>query len=151
MTRDAELWRVAIEAASHRLAAEGLYEVLTEADATAPGVIVEVGCEHPGHLYAWRAAFPAADVYAIAADSVADTYGATVLVGDTRDRGTLQRLRDQLGGRDVDVMSITGGPDCGWQAYAPLVRAGGLFIRSTNHHAPSQVGVVRMGGTSHDG
>lgn len=135
--RDAELRNVAMEACMHRHALqriEELWGALVIADSVEPKVIVEIGCDQGGTLYAWRAAFPDASVYGVTlTPDHAESYGAVVLAGDSRDRATLQRLKDQLGRQSVDVLFIDGdhsqaGAWSDWQMYSPLVRAGGLTL-----------------------
>jgi 23S rRNA U2552 (ribose-2'-O)-methylase RlmE/FtsJ len=108
-----------------------------------PSVIVEIGCDAGGTLYAWQAMFRHARVYGITLDDNGPhtggqgyplaTHGATVIRGDSHDPSTRQRLKDQLGGRPVDVLFIDGdhswgGIDLDWRMYAPLVRDRGLVV-----------------------
>jgi cephalosporin hydroxylase len=125
-------WEIALEALLSLIQAAG-----------EPDVVVEIGCDAGGTLYAWRAAWPLARVYGVTLTdngphtggqgfTLAD-FGATVLRGDSHDRATLQRLKDQLAGRSVDVLVIDGdhtreGVLADWNMYAPLVRAGGLVV-----------------------
>lgn len=143
----ARSWEVAQEACAHQHASQRFDELVTLLDVIAldmvPDVIVEIGCDAGGTLYAWRAMWPTARVYGVTLDDngphtggqgyrLAD-HGATVLRGDSHDRVTLQRLKDQLGGRKVDVLFIDGdhtreGVLADWNMYAPLVRAGGMVV-----------------------
>jgi predicted O-methyltransferase YrrM len=76
-------------------------------------------------------------VYGVTMTHYADlggyVHGATVLEGNSHDHVTLQRLKDQLGGRPVDVLFIDGdhsldGALADWRMYSPLVRPGGLVL-----------------------
>jgi predicted O-methyltransferase YrrM len=63
----------------------------------------------------------------------ASQHGAVVLNGDSHERSTLRRLKDQLARRPVDVLFIDGdhtldGALADWHMYGPLVRAGGLVL-----------------------
>lgn len=131
-------WNIASEACQRWHAEQRVDElasVLLVVEEVDPKVIVEIGCGFGGTLWAWRAAFPTAAVFGVSLEThgpIAD-HGATVLIGDSRDRATRQRLVDQLGGRDVDVLFIDGdhsrdGIRSDWRMYAPLVRAGGLIL-----------------------
>lgn len=106
-------------------------------------VIVEVGCDAGGTLAGWQLMFPDAAVYGVTLPVnrvedggqgyQLDAHGAGVLFGDSHDRVTVQRLKDQLGGRAVDILFIDGdhsydGARSDWTLYAPLVRAGGFVV-----------------------
>jgi cephalosporin hydroxylase len=107
-----------------------------------PKVIVELGCDRGGTLFAWRNI--CAQVYGITWDENADsggavcaTYGAAVHGGDTHDPESLKWLLDRLasgqGWNPVDVLVVDGdhhldGIIRDLQMYGPLVRPGGLIM-----------------------
>jgi cephalosporin hydroxylase len=143
----ARAWEAATEAVTRWHASQRFDELVALLDIVAldgePDVIVEIGCDAGGTLFAWRAMFPSARVFGVTLDDnrpvtggqgyPVNEHGATVLIGDSHDRATLQRLKDQLGGRKVDVLFIDGdhsydGVTADWSMYAPLVRAGGLTV-----------------------
>lgn len=144
----ARAWQAAHDATQYHHASQRFDELVALLDVVGatvpdPRVIVEIGCDAGGTLYAWRAMFPAAAVFGVTlTDNGPHTggqgfkrndHGATVLEGDSRDRATLQRLKDQLGGRKADVLFIDGdhtraGVLSDWLMYGPLVRDGGLTI-----------------------
>jgi predicted O-methyltransferase YrrM len=137
VNRDAHLWNLAFEAVTHQHALQKIDELhaaLGVADSVHPKVIVEIGCGQGGTLWTWQAAFPDAAVYAVTLNRRGvHEHGSTLLEGDSRDRATLQRLKDQLGGRKVDVLFIDGdhssaGARSDWDMYSPLVRPGGLVL-----------------------
>jgi cephalosporin hydroxylase len=109
--------------------------------AAQPKVLVEIGCDRGGTLWAWRQVCP--DVYGItlADNSYAsggsgqplNTHGATVHIGDSHDPLTLKWLTGQLAGRPLDVLVLDGdhlfaGVWADWEMYGRLVRPGGLVL-----------------------
>lgn len=103
----------------------------------APEVIVELGCDRGGTLYAWRQICP--QVYGITLADNADsaeplaTHGASVHPGDTHDPASLDWLRGELSGRPADALVIDAGhtyADASQDLamYGPLVRPGGLIL-----------------------
>lgn len=106
-----------------------------------PSVIVEIGCYKGGTLYAWGQVCNR--VYGITllenykydrglAQSL-QSYGATVLEGDSHDPASRKWLMSQLNGSPVDVLVIDA--DHRFDAvkqdflmYAPLVRPGGIVL-----------------------
>lgn len=103
-----------------------------------PRVIVELGCDRGGTLYAWRQLCDR--VYGITWEQNADsegaecvTHGAEVRFADTHDPASLQWLKDQLNGDPVDVLIVDGdhhkdGIIADLKDYGPLVRPGGLIM-----------------------
>lgn len=107
-----------------------------------PEVIVELGCDRGGTLYAWRCV--CARVLGITWDDNADsggavcaTYGAAVHGGDTHDPESLKWLLSCLssgqGWVPVDVLVVDGdhhldGIAQDLRMYGPLVRPGGLIM-----------------------
>ena len=142
----ARCWHVAWAAVNHHHASQRLdelTEVLTMVAQLEPEVIVEVGCDAGGTLYCWRTLFPSALVVGVTLpDNSPPTggqgyplvdWGATVLVADSHDPATAQRVRDQVGDRPVDVLLVDGdhsydGARLDWQMYSPMVRPGGLVL-----------------------
>lgn len=137
----ADMWNLAWQAKEWHRAwqnvselAEVLYLVAGE---VRPQVVVEIGCAWGGTLYAWRGLPSQPAVYGVTLSHYAElgntVHGATVLEGDSHDRITVQRLKDQLGGRPIDVLFIDGdhtleGCLSDWRMYSPLVRPGGLVL-----------------------
>lgn len=124
----------------------------------APRIVVEIGCDAGGTLFAWRQI--CGEVYGITLPDnsyptggtcypLAD-HGATVWRGDSHDPASLAWLADRLAGRPVDVLHIDGdhsyeGVRGDWQAYAPLVRAGGLvLVHDVLNHRDRRVDVPRF-------
>lgn len=113
-----------------------------------PSVIVEIGCDAGGTLYAWRQVCDR--VYGITlADNSHKTgggdrplidHGATVHIGDSHDPASrdwlvsqLRHDRPEVLGQPVDVLVIDGdhteaGVRADWAMYSPLVRPGGLAL-----------------------
>jgi FkbM family methyltransferase len=144
-THFAELARIAVADHGASQRADELAAALELIDRQAPRVIVEIGCDTGGTLYAWRAAFPDADVYGItlADNSYASggtdrplvDHGATVYVGDSHDPAARRQLVEDLASedRDVDVLVLDGdhsvdGIRRDLMDYATLVRPGGLIL-----------------------
>lgn len=163
-------WDIAMEACQRHHASQKVDELaallsLIQAKASwsgraGPAVIVEIGCDAGGTLWAWRNAFPLAAVFGVTLEDngpatggqgfpVAD-HGAVVLFGDSHDRATKQRLKDQLGGRLVDVLLIDGDHTRGgvladWNMYGPLVADGGLVVfHDVANDSPMTVGAVAV-------
>lgn len=129
-----------------------LHVVLEEIEALDPlRVIVEIGCDQGGTLYAWRSVCER--VYGITlADNEYDAggsgkpllaHGATVRVGDSHDPASLEWLTDELGvlrlpegeytTDPVDVLVLDGdhtaaGVVADLVMYGPLVRPGGMIL-----------------------
>lgn len=103
-----------------------------------PDVIVEIGCDRGGTLYAWREV--CCRVYGITWSQNADsggaqciTHGAEVLYGDSHDPDSLEWLRARLDGSPVDVLVLDGdhhlaGVQADLADYGGLVRPGGLIM-----------------------
>jgi predicted O-methyltransferase YrrM len=137
----ADMWNVAFDAVHHGRAMQHYGELadvlyLVASQDPPPRVVVEIGSAQGGTLMAWRSLPSQPLVYAVTLAhpwGEAVSYGATVLDGDSHDRATLQRLRDQIGGRPVDVLFLDGdhstaGAQADWDMYSPLVRPGGLVL-----------------------
>ena len=124
-----------------------LAEALAVVAGIDPKVILEVGCDLGGTLYAWREAFPEAAVLGITladnsyatggsgdhVDRSLDTHGATVRIGDSHDPQTRRWVVEALGERPIDVLVLDGDHSRGGLYadlgdYGPLVRPGGLIL-----------------------
>ncbi len=121
--------------------ADELAMALEHVVALKPQVIVEIGCDRGGTLYAWRQVCER--VYGITSldNSFAaggsgwplKAHGARVLGGDSHDATSLAWLTKQLDGASVDVLVIDGdhsadGVRQDVDDYGPLVRSGGLML-----------------------
>jgi len=112
--------------------------LLARAESVRPSVIVEIGSDVGGTLYAWRAAFATAHVAGISLPfgsystlAPLNAHGATVIEADSHDPETRSRLVSWLAGKPIDVLFIDGdhsyeGVSLDFEMYAPLVRIGGL-------------------------
>jgi cephalosporin hydroxylase len=118
-----------------------LTDALILADAVRPEVIVEIGCDRGGTLYAWRKI--CLRVYGITtvdngfasggSGGALQHHGATVIHGDSHDPATLRTLLDLLDYHPVDVLVIDGdhhlaGVRQDFEWYGSLVRPGGLIM-----------------------
>lgn len=120
-----------------------------------PQVVVEVGCDGGGTLYAWTQLAPTVVGVDLPGGPFSSgqprtDHGATVIDGDSHDPATLAALRELLAGRPVDVLFLDGdhtyeGVTQDLAAYLPLVRPGGLAALHDICHHPGkpQVGVDR--------
>ena len=77
-----------------------------------PQVIVEIGCNTGGSLYAWTAATDA-DVIGVSLgphdpNEVCDPHGATLIVGDSHHVAIMEKLEAELAGRRPDFFFIDG-------------------------------------------
>jgi hypothetical protein len=106
-----------------------------------PQVIVEIGCDQGGTLYAWRQICPQVYGITLPDNSYAtggtgqpvDAHGAVVHLGDSHDPQSLGWLKGELAGQRVDALVIDGdhtvqGASRDLSAYGPLVRPGGLIL-----------------------
>jgi len=140
-------WALALEACK-REAQQNPHElarVITLVDSRQPGSILELGCAEGGTLYVWQQ-LGIKHVYGItlpggsvdpnmASPSVApaDTFGASVYLGDSHNKASLDWVTGELAGRALDVLYIDGdhtyeGITADWGMYSPLVRRGGLAL-----------------------
>jgi predicted O-methyltransferase YrrM len=119
----------------------GEHAALLEAAATIdPEIIVEIGSDGGGTLYAWREAFPNAEVIAInleggpySSGNSLKAHGALVIAGDSHQPVTKVALEHLLNGRAIDVLFIDGdhtykGVRQDIEMYSPLVRKGGGLV-----------------------
>ena len=141
MTDWAEIARVACNTHGASQRPSELGEALELIASIKPNVIVEIGCDVGGTLFAWCQVCPY--VYGITlADNSYNTggqgqplvtHGATVHVGDSHDPASLDWLTGQLSGRPADVLVIDGdhlvdGVHADLAMYGPLIRPGGLIL-----------------------
>lgn len=119
-----------------------LVDDLHDVDGPTAPLVVEIGCDAGGTLWAWGEV--AGPVYGITlADNsyptggtpevVLDPHGATVITGDSHDRAVREDLADRLDGRPVDVLVLDGDHSVEgiWSDladYGPLVRPGGVIL-----------------------
>ncbi len=114
-----------------------LAQAISLVQSISPEVIVELGCDRGGTLYAWRCICPKVlgITWADNADSggaVCATHGAAVRGGDTHDLKSLTWLMGRLDSL-VDVLVVDGdhheeGILQDLRMYGPLVRPGGLIL-----------------------
>jgi cephalosporin hydroxylase len=106
-------------------------------------VIVEIGCDLGGTLYAWQQV-GIAEVFGITLEDHSyeaggskgkvDYHGVRVLTGDSHDPWSLAWLRDRLvDHRQIDALILDGdhhveGVRSDLAMYGPLVREGGLIL-----------------------
>jgi len=114
-----------------------------------PAVIVEIGCDRGGGLYAWRQVCDR--VYGITLPpGPPEQHGAALILGDSHDPATLAALGAQLGGDPVCVLIVDGdhtlaGVRADLAMYGPLVRPGGLvLIHDINCTGDDQVETWRL-------
>lgn len=118
-----------------------LAQAVQLAASTSPRVIVEIGCDSGGTLYAWTQI--CGRVYGITSGDNSpggggrggqlDSHGADVLAGDSHDTDSWAWLNRALLGSPVDVLVIDGdhsqaGCRQDLADYGPLVRPGGLIL-----------------------
>lgn len=139
---------IADEAVSRWAARQMPYELAGLLELIRPGdVVVEVGCDAGGVLWAFREAgagrvigvdLPQA---AYSGDRRLTTHGAEMVVGNSQLERTQKQVRELLGGQLVDLLFIDAdhtylGVRRDFRAYAPLVRPGGLAVfHDICHHS----------------
>ena len=126
--------------------------------ALAPQVIVEIGSDAGGTLWAWSQLPGPPRVIGVdlpggpySTGLQLDTHGATMVIGNSHLRMTLDLVREQLAGQLADVLFIDGdhtyaGARADYQAYRQLVRPGGLIVLHdiAPHQNHPSVGVHRL-------
>lgn len=139
-TKCAEIARKAVAVGASQDPGE-LESVLHLVSERYPAIIVEIGCDTGGTLYAWSQICP--EVYGITLEDNSYvtggqgrplvTNGANVLQGDSHDPASLAWLNRWLHARPADVLVLDGDHhvpgilmDLGM--YGPLVRKGGLIL-----------------------
>lgn len=114
-----------------------LLALLTDFDLR-PKVIVEIGCDAGGTLWAWRqleprrligVSLPSAGFHS---NRELETHGAELIVGDSHERSTFDELVKVLDGDEIDFLFIDAdhtyeGAKQDLETYTPLVRAGGVI------------------------
>lgn len=132
----------------------GLLELLA---AFAPRVIVEIGSDAGGTLWAWSQLPGPPRVIGVdlpggpyGSGRQLDPHGATVVIGNSHLAATRQLVRRQLAGDLADVLFIDAdhtyaGAKADYLAYRPLVRPGGLVVLHdiADHDNPT-VGVRQL-------
>ena len=115
----------------------GLLALLLDA---APQVVVEIGSDAGGTLWAWQQLPSVRRIISVdlpggefSSGRELNTHGAELVLGDSHDPGTLAELVDLLGGDEVDFLLIDGdhtyeGVKADFEMYSPLVRDGGLVV-----------------------
>lgn len=142
-----EIARVAVDEHGASQLADELADALAVVAGLNPSVIVEIGCDAGGTLWAWRQI--CRRVYGITladnshatggGDRPLDAHGATVHIGDSHDPASRDWLVDRIRadraplGQPVDALVIDGdhsydGVRNDFAMYAPLVRPGGLVL-----------------------
>ena len=137
-------YAVAREAVEKRKAAQKpaeLAQLLDLLEQVEPKVIVEIGCDAGGTLWAWSQLpgpprivgvdLPGGPYSAAAFPDVPD--GAELIIGNSHHKGTFSRLAKALGGDLADVLFIDAdhtyaGVASDYHGYRPLVRPGGLIV-----------------------
>jgi predicted O-methyltransferase YrrM len=115
----------------------GLLEVLEQ---VRPRVIVEIGCDAGGTLWAWSQLPGPPRVIGVdlpggpySAAAFPEVHGAELIIGNSHHKGTFTRLAGTLGGDQADVLFIDAdhtyaGVAADYHGYRPLVRPGGLIV-----------------------
>ena len=111
----------------------------------APQVVVEVGSDVGGTLWAWQQvgarrvigvdlpnAKYSSGCYQLRGSNELDPHGSEVVYGDSHATATLEQLAGLLGSDEVDMLFIDGdhtyeGVEQDFYMYAPLVRPGGII------------------------
>jgi predicted O-methyltransferase YrrM len=112
-----------------------------------PEVVVEIGSDAGGTLWAWQQ-LGARRVIGVdqprgpySSGQLLDEHGAEVVYGDSHDEETLQALKDLLAGDLVDLLFIDGdhtypGVRKDFEMYSPLVRPDGIIAFHDICHHP---------------
>jgi predicted O-methyltransferase YrrM len=132
----------------------GLLAVLLELE---PKVIVEVGCDAGGTLWAWRqlepqrllgVELPRAGFHS---GKPLQRHGAEVVIGNSHEQATYDQLVKLLDGDEVDFLFIDAdhtynGVKRDFELYSPLVRPGGVIALHDicNHPRMPEVQVGRF-------
>ncbi len=120
-----------------------------------PKIIVEVGCDAGGTLYAWNRLAP--EVVGIdlpggpfATGRPLTTHGSTVILGDSHDLRILSALQGFMMGRQADVLFLDGdhtyqGVRMDFEMYSGAVRPGGMIVlQDIRDHHREDVGVHKL-------
>ena len=115
----------------------GLLALLADAE---PQVVLEVGADAGGTLWAWRQLPSVRRVLGVdlpggeySSGRELDRHGAEIVIGDSHAPDTLAALLEVLGDDEVDFLLIDGdhtydGVKADYEMYSPLVRDGGLVV-----------------------
>jgi predicted O-methyltransferase YrrM len=121
-----------------------------------PRIVVEIGCDAGGTLWAWtRIAQRVIGVdlpqSSFSSGRTLDSHGATMILGNSHDVQTWDRLVTELNGEWIDLLFIDGdhtyeGARLDWEMYSPLVAPGGIvaFHDVCKHHESLNVGVPQV-------
>jgi predicted O-methyltransferase YrrM len=114
----------------------GLLAILADAQ---PQIIVEIGCDAGGTLFAWRQLNPYRLIgielpkAGFHSGKPLNRFGAEVIIGDSHEQATFDALTGLLDGELVDFLFIDGdhtyeGVKRDFEMYSPLVRPDGLIV-----------------------
>jgi cephalosporin hydroxylase len=122
-----------------------------------PEVIIEIGCDAGGTLWAWSQLPGPPRVIGVdlpggpfSAADFPQAHGAELIIGDSHHRGTLARVRTAMRGELADVLFVDGdhtyrGVAADYHTYRPLVRPGGLIVfHDIIPHPQSGTGVAML-------
>lgn len=109
-----------------------IYQILRNVAEIKPKVIVEIGCDGGGFLDTLEKAFPQATVLGIDLVYKKELDKHSVIKGDSTDEKTLDKLKKQLAGKEIDFLWLDGDHHYHtvkreFEMYAPLVRPGGII------------------------
>lgn len=135
-----------------------LARLLERVAAHEPRVIVEIGSDAGGTLWAWSQLPGPPRVVGVdlpggpySSGQQLDTHGAVMVIGNSHMPQTLNLVREQLQGVQADVLFIDGdhtygGARADYVAYRSLVRPGGLIVLHdiVPHPGRPDVGVHRL-------
>jgi predicted O-methyltransferase YrrM len=125
----------------------GLLSLLAD---LAPQVVVEVGCDAGGTLWAWQQLPSVRRLLGVELPGAGYSsgkplvdHGAEVVYGDSHEQRTVEVLADLLGGDRVDFLFIDGdhtyqGVKRDFELYSPLVRPDGVIAFHDVCHHPGQ-------------
>ena len=126
----------------------------------APKVIIEIGSDAGGTLWAWSRLPGPPRVFGVdlpggpySSAPFPEAHGAELIIGNSHHRGTRAQLQAAMGGEDaradmlfIDADHTYQGVSIDYHAYRPLVRAGGIIVFhdiAVHPHMPD-VGVHRL-------
>jgi cephalosporin hydroxylase len=120
-----------------------------------PKIIIEIGCDAGGTLYAWNRLAP--EVLGIdlpggpyATGRPLTTHGSTIILGDSHDLRVFEAAKGYLMERSADMLFIDGdhqynGIRMDFELYSGLVRPGGaIVLQDIRDHHREDVGVHRV-------
>ncbi len=140
------------EIAKHSRASQDKFELwrlLEVLNARPPKVIVEVGVHKGFSIETWKKAFDPQMIVGIDNDAqFIETRGFELIVGNSNDEHTRNRLIDHLGMRQIDFLFLDGdhtyeGVSKDFELYAPLVGLSGVVaIHDTRRTGEKWIGKV---------